>query len=191
MGLNPGRVRGNVAPMRVRTFILLAGFLLGTGAGCDAPKPPAAPAAAPSAAAEPQYHLDKAQPKLATVKLWIGAKEVDAEMCLTRTQIATGLMFRPGIRGDECMLFVFPQPQSVAFYMKNVGFDIDAAYMDSAGVIQQIVRLKKLDVTPVPSKSNDIQFVLETAPGWFEKNGIGAGTVVKTPRRSLREEFSL
>ncbi|MCW5559389.1 MAG: DUF192 domain-containing protein, partial [Verrucomicrobiae bacterium] len=104
-------------------------------------------------------------------------------------QIATGLMFRPGIQGDECMLFVFPRPQPVGFYMKNVSFDIDAAYMDSAGVIQQIVRLKKMDETPVPSKSQEIQFVLETAPGWFETNGIGVGTVVKTPRRSLREEF--
>lgn len=176
--------------MRLRSLILLAGFVLGTGAGCDAPKPAAKPPP-PAVASEPQFHLDKAQPKLATVKLWIGAKEVDAEMCLTRTQIATGLMFRPGIQGDECMLFVFPQAQSVAFYMKNVGFDIDAAYMDSKGVIQQIVRLKKQDVTPVPSTSNDIQFVLETAPGWFEKNGIGVGAVVKTPRRSLREEFGL
>ncbi|MBN8249449.1 MAG: DUF192 domain-containing protein [Verrucomicrobia bacterium] len=176
--------------MRLRSLILLAGFVLGTGAGCDAPKPAAKPPVA-AVASELQFHLDKAQPKLATVKLWIGAKEVDAEMCLTRTQIATGLMFRPGIQGDECMLFVFPQAQSVAFYMKNVGFDIDAAYMDSKGVIQQIVRLKKQDVTPVPSTSNDVQFVLETAPGWFEKNGIGVGAVVKTPRRSLREEFGL
>lgn len=175
--------------MRLRTVILWAGLVLGTGAGCDAPKPASKPP--PAAATEPQFHLDRAQPKLATVKLWVGAKEVDAEMCLTRTQIATGLMFRPGIQGDECMLFVFPQAQSVAFYMKNVGFDIDAAYMDSKGVIQQIVRLKKQDVTPVPSTSNDIQFVLETAPGWFEKNGIGVGAVVKTPRRSLREEFGL
>lgn len=171
-------------------------------AGCDVPRPspPTATNAAKSAtvpvvpraeAEAPHYHLDRAQPKLATLKLWVGSKEIDAEMCLTRTQLATGLMYRPGITNDESMLFVFPQPQQVAFYMKNVGFDIDAAYIDGSGVIQQIVRLRKMDETPVPSASSDIQFVLETAPGWFERNGIGAGALIKTPRRSLREEFGL
>ena len=179
--------------MRLRTVLLVSGLLCGMGAGCDAPRPPAPPAAPPVSAAPetPVYHLDHAQPRLATVKLWIGAKEVDAEKCVTRAQISTGLMYRPGITNDECMLFVFPQAQQVAFYMKNVGFDIDAAYIDSAGVVQQIVRLKKMDETPVPSASNDVQFVLETAPGWFEKNGIGVGALVKTPRRTLREEFGL
>jgi uncharacterized membrane protein (UPF0127 family) len=73
--------------------------------------------------------------------------------------------------------------------MRNVTFDIDAAYIDSEGIIQEVVRLKKLDETPVPSKSENIQFVLETAPGWFERNGIKAGTLIRGTKRSLREEF--
>lgn len=188
--------------MRLRSLLLGCGFLVGMAAGCDVPRPspvpstnavksatiPVAPRGDTNA---PHFHLDHAQPKLATVKLWIGSKEIDAEMCLTLSQVATGLMFRPGITNDESMLFVFPKPQQLAFYMKNVGFDIDAAYIDGGGVIQQIVRLKKMDETPVPSASNEIQFVLETAPGWFERNGIGVGALVKTPRRSLREEFGL
>ena len=110
-------------------------------------------------------------------------------MCLTRTQLATGLMYRPGITNDESMLFVFPQPQQVAFYMKNVGFDIDTAYIDSSGVIQQIVRLRKMD-------GDAGSFGIERHPvcsgdrsGWFERNGIGAGALIKTPRRSLRENL--
>lgn len=183
--------------MRLRTALLMVGLLAGMGAGCDSPKPANPVTATPSsskpapAAAERTFHLDHAQPKLATMKLWIGPKEIEAEMCLTRTQVATGLMFRPGIKEDESMLFVFPQPQQVSFYMKNVGFDIDAAYIDPAGVIQQIVRLKKMEETPVPASFNDVQFVLETAPGWFERNGIGVGSLVKSTRASLREEFGL
>lgn len=188
--------------MRLRFLLLGCGLLIGVAAGCDVPRSsPSASTNAPKSATvpvvpradaeAPHFHMDRAQPKLATVKLWVGSKEIDAEMCLTRTQMATGLMYRPGITNDESMIFVFPQAQQVAFYMKNVGFDIDAAYIDGGGVIQQIVRLKKMDETPVPSTSNDIQFVLETAPGWFERNGIGAGALIKTPRRSLREEFGL
>jgi uncharacterized membrane protein (UPF0127 family) len=189
--------------MRTRCLLALFGILGTFTAGCDGSKPPQAPAAkapaAPVAAAPAespksatnvvQFHLNRALPKLPTVRLWVGPKEIDAEMCLTLQQIATGLMFRPGIADGESMLFVLPQPQQTHFYMRNVTFDIDAAYIDSEGVIQEVVRLKKLDETPVPSKSDNIQFVLETAPGWFERNGIKPGTLIRSTKRSLREEF--
>jgi len=172
---------------------LLVAFTGSFGAGCDAPKYPPAPAVGSSATNSPglvrPIHLEHAQPKLATLKLWVGIKETDAEMCLTRQQLATGLMYRPGISGNESMLFVFPKPQQVAFYMKNVGFEIDAAYIDAEGIIQQIVRLKKMDPTPVEAKSDQIQYVLETAPGWFEQNGISVGALVKSSKRTLAEEF--
>jgi hypothetical protein len=57
------------------------------------------------------YHLSKAQPKLPTVKLWVGAAEVDAELCLTIPQVSTGLMFRDSIGPSEGMLFVFGEPR--------------------------------------------------------------------------------
>jgi uncharacterized membrane protein (UPF0127 family) len=183
--------------MRFRTLLLLGGWLAATSAGCDGTKPsgsaptttaPSSTAAAPAPGPRP-LHLNHAQPRLATVKLWVGAKEINAEMCLTLQQLATGLMFRPGIGEEEAMLFVFPEPQRTAFYMKNVSFDIDAAYIDPDGVITEIVRLKKMDETPVPAKSDSIQYVLETAPGWFERNGIKAGALVRSAKRSLREEF--
>jgi len=173
--------------MRFRCLLLLAGLLAVTTAGCDGPKVAPAPALATNAPRA--LHLSHAQPKLATIKLWVGPKEIEAEMCLTLQQLATGLMFRPEIAENESMLFVFPVPQGAAFYMKNVSFDIDAAYIDADGLITEIVRLKKMDQTPVPSKSQVIQFVLETAPGWYERNGIGVGSLVKSSKRTLREEF--
>lgn len=177
--------------MRFRCLLLLTGFLAAFTAGCDGTKVESKSAATPAAPtnAPRQYHLDHAQPKLATVKLWVGPKEVEAEMCLTLQQLATGLMYRPGIKDELAMFFVFPEPQRAAFYMKNVGFDIDAAYIDADGIIQEIVRLKKMDITPVPSKSEAIQYVLETSLGWFERNGIKPGTMIKTSKRTLREEF--
>ena len=35
--------------------------------------------------------------------------------------------------------------------------------------------------------NDNIQFVLETAPDWFTRNGIGAGTLIRTESGSLRE----
>ncbi|HTH49976.1 MAG TPA: DUF192 domain-containing protein, partial [Candidatus Limnocylindria bacterium] len=105
-------------------------------------------------------------------------------------QVATGLMYRAGIGPNDAMLFVFGGADRRSFYMKNVPFDIAAAYIDSEGVVKEIVQLKKMDETAVPSQSDAIQFVLETAPDWFTRNGVGPGTLIRAERGSLREVFA-
>lgn len=153
--------------------------------------PPAVPATAQRRESlEPHYHLDQAQTKLPRVRLHLSTKSVDAELCTTLTQVATGLMFRPGIGPNDAMLFVFRGGARRSFYMKNVDFDINAAYIDTEGVIRQIVTLKKREETPVPSEADNIQFVLETAPDWFTRNGIGVGTLIQTDQGDLRSTLA-
>ena len=149
-----------------------------------------APASASeSAESEPvfQFHLATAQVQLPRVKLWIGSREIVSEVCHTVPQIATGLMHRTGIGPEETMLFIFAGPRERSFYMKNVPFDIDVAYIDREGVIQEIVRLKANDAQGVPSKSSRIQFVLEAAPEYFALHGFGLGTLISTERGALAE----
>ncbi|MEI6356477.1 MAG: DUF192 domain-containing protein [Verrucomicrobiota bacterium] len=150
---------------------------------------PAATASAASASAEPVYHLDHALPKEPTSTLYIGATEVRAFVCTTLSQVATGMMHRDGVGPEEAMLFVFGGGDRRSFYMKNVSFDIAAAYIDTEGVVKEIVQLKKQEVTPVPSASADIQFVLETAPDWFTRHGVGPGTLIRAEGGSLRDVF--
>lgn len=188
--------------------LCFAGLLLGAvfAAGCEktastvppGPSPAAAnrPAASSSAtanaassSAEPVYHLDHALPKEPTSTLYIGATEVRAYVCTTLAQVATGMMHRDGVGPEEAMLFVFGGGDRRSFYMKNVSFDIAAAYIDTEGVVKEIVQLKKQEVTPVPSASADIQFVLETAPDWFTRHGVGPGTLIRAEVGSLRDVF--
>jgi uncharacterized membrane protein (UPF0127 family) len=115
---------------------------------------------------------------------------MNAEVCTTLSQISTGLMFRPGIGTNDGMLFVFGAPNRRSFYMRNVDFDIKAAYIDDEGVIQEIVTLKKRVEDPVPSASDRIQFVLETAPDWFTRNGVGVGTLIRTEQGGLKETLA-
>ncbi len=150
---------------------------------------PTATASAASASAEPVYHLDHALPKEPTSTLYIGPAEVRAYVCTTLAQVATGMMHRDGVGPEEAMLFVFGGGDRRSFYMKNVSFDIAAAYIDTEGVVKEIVQLKKQEATPVPSASDDIQFVLETAPDWFTRHGVGPGTPIRAERGSLREVF--
>ncbi len=144
-----------------------------------------APSASSSSDSEPVFHLATAQVNLPRVRLWIGAREIVSEVCVTVPQIATGLMHRPSIGPEETMLFVFGSARERSFYMKNVPFDIDVAYIDPEGVIQEVVRLKANDAKGVPSRSSRIQFVLEAAPDYFTRNGFGPGTLIATDRGGL------
>ena len=144
---------------------------------------------APTNASPVSMHLNHAQPKLQTMKLWLGAKEVVAELALTPVQIATGMMFRKEMGEDEGMLFVFGQPHRTSFYMKNTILPLTCAYIDSEGVIAELHDLEPKNETPVPAKSDNIQYVLEMNRGWFEKNKISVGTVIRTEHGTLPETF--
>src|SRR6476660_214461 len=77
----------------------------------------------------------KAQPKLSTLKLWLGPQELTAEVAQTLVQIQTGMMFRTNINEGEGMIFILPYPQQAAFWMKNCVVPLSVAYIDSEGTI--------------------------------------------------------
>ena len=47
-----------------------------------------------------------AQPKLQTMKVWLGAEEMETELALTGIQQQTGMMFRTNLAENAGMLFV-------------------------------------------------------------------------------------
>jgi hypothetical protein len=134
-------------------------------------------------------HLDRAQPRLPIVRLWLGAQELAAEVARTQTQVATGMMFRTALPENEGMLFVFTQPHRAAFYMRNTTVPLSCAYIASDGTILEIHDLKPLDETPVEAASDQVQFVLEVNQGWFARNKVGVGTTIRTDTGSLLETF--
>lgn len=173
--------------------------------GCDRRSASSAPAGVPSAAAastataaaskpddnplSPWLNDGKPQSGLPRLKLFLGAKELSTELALTTEAIQKGMMWRTNVPETEAMLFVFGRPHQTAFWMKNVPMDIDVAYLDPEGAILEIHKLNRQDTNPVPAKVANVQFALETAVGWFQRNGIGPGVFVRTERGSLQETF--
>jgi uncharacterized membrane protein (UPF0127 family) len=131
----------------------------------------------------------QAQPKLQTMKIYLGAEILDTEMALTDEQIHTGMMFRTNIQETDSMLFVLPAPQRASFWMKNCPESISAAYITPDGTIQEIHHLEKNDTNGVVAARDDIQFVLETKDGWFARHNISPGAVIRTEKGSLSETF--
>jgi len=169
--------------------------LLGTAlllAGCGKPA-----ATAPVAALRPEIdpihgHLLHAQPRLPTVKVWLGREEMVAEIARAPVEIATGMMFRTNMLENEAMLFVFPDAEigPKNFYMRNCVVPLSAAYITPDGTIAEMIDLQPGDERGVSSQSGNLQFVLEVPQGWFTRHHVRTGMVVRTEHGSLRETFT-
>lgn len=131
----------------------------------------------------------QAQAKLPTLRIYLGAEQLDAELALSEEQQRTGMMFRTNLLETDAMIFVFAQPQRASFWMKNCPESLSAAYIDPDGVIQEIHHFEKQDVNPVVASGNNIQYVLEVKDGWFTRHNINTGTVIRTEKGSLSETF--
>lgn len=123
------------------------------------------------------------------MKVWLGPHELTAEVALTERQRTAGMMFRTNITDSEGMLFVFPYAAQVSFWMKNVPIPLSCAYLSPEGVILELHQLEPHNETPVLAEARQVQFVLETAQGWFERHQVGVGTLVQTEKGSLQETF--
>ena len=130
-----------------------------------------------------------AQPRLPTIKLYMGPDVVEAEMATTLKEIQTGMMFRTNIPESDTMIFVLPYPQRAAFWMKNCPVSLSAAYITPDGLIAEIHHLEHDDTNTVFSSVSNIQFVLETKAGWFKRHHIGVGTLIRTEKGSLVQTF--
>lgn len=126
-----------------------------------------------------------AQPKLPTVKLYLGYSELVTEMVRRPAEIMTGMMFRTNMGPNEAMLFVLPVPQQASFYMRNTLIPLSCAYINDEGTILEIHDMKPRDETLILSATLNIRFVLEVNRGWFETNHVGAGAVIGTDKGPL------
>jgi uncharacterized membrane protein (UPF0127 family) len=168
-----------------RLFIIL---LAGMAAFCVACKESKVPQVEPLFNVTPGEPT-QAQPRLPTIKLWVGSEELITELALTPIQQRAGMMFRTSMAENEAMLFVEAAPRKASFWMKNVDIPLSGAYIDPEGVILEIRKFEPHNTNSIVAASSRIQFVLETRQGWFERHNVSTGAVVRTERGSLQETF--
>jgi uncharacterized membrane protein (UPF0127 family) len=170
-------------------FVGCFGWLLVSAAlfaGCKKPDADNAPASE----IDPTHgHLLHAQPKLPTVKVWLGSEELITEIASEPVQIATGMMFRTNMPENEAMFFVFTDAEARSFYMRNCFVPLSAAYIAPDGRILETINMQPHDENGISSQSANVQFVLEVPQGWFQRHNVSAGAVVRTERGSLMETF--
>jgi len=180
---------GDIRQIGSVNFKAYSALLLATAifAGCGKSSLPTS-ATAPAASAD-DNEPKQAQPKLRTMKIYLGAEMFDAELALSPMEERTGMMFRTNIQETDAMLFVLPYTTRASFWMKNCPESISAAYINPDGVIEEIHHLEQNDTNPVVAASENIRFVLETQDGWFMNHHVGIGTVIRTEKGSLADTF--
>jgi uncharacterized protein len=167
----------------MRSLVLIGFLSVMALAGCG-PKP-----AVPTAVATSPSLPTHAQPKLPTIRLFLGQFEMSTEMALTPIQQETGMMFRTNMDEMAGMIFPLPYPQRAAFWMTNCPLPLAAAYIDPQGQILEIHELHANDATTVFAEAQNVYYVLEVNQGWFARHHIETGTTVRTERGTLGETF--
>jgi len=119
----------------------------------------------------------------------IGNQRIRAELAVLPEERQKGLMFREELESGEGMLFIFEKASDQKFWMKNTKIPLDIGYFSPDGKLREIHAAKPFDLTGVPSRSSEIQFVLEMNFRGFRKEGIKIGDRLnlKDVRQALQQ----
>jgi len=119
-------------------------------------------------AQEPQVQLPR-------VRLSAGMYQIDAQVAQTPQERQFGLMFRKEMPQAEGMIFVFEEPATQCFWMKNTLLPLTAAFVADDGRIVNLADMKPMTEDSHCSKE-PVRFVLEMNQGWFARKNIKEGS---------------
>jgi len=114
---------------------------------------------------------------LPLVELVINGHRAMAEVALTNETRTIGLMNRFSLQPDHGMLFVFSEPQPLAFWMRNTYVPLSIAFIGENGRILNIEDMAPQTQTTHPSRGAAL-YALEMKKGWFAEKGVGPGMKV-------------
>ena len=89
-----------------------------------------------------------------------------------------GLMYRKTIPDNYGMFFVWPYEKKQCMWMKDTYVPLSVAYIDGKGKIIEIYDMVPLSKNSVCSIKAS-KYALEVNSGWFDKNEIMTGDVIK------------
>jgi len=119
-----------------------------------------------------------------TSKQWtnitVGEHTVKVELAADTKTRSRGLMYRKSLDADRGMLFIYPDEQLRAFWMKNTSLPLSIAYANGAGTIVHIADMTPFSIERVESKL-PATYALEMNKGWFDKHDITPGDTFGLP----------
>ena len=122
----------------------------------------------------PAWAQDVPQLLLPRVTLSAGMHQIQAQVAANPEQRAIGLMHRKDMPTNEGMLFIFEQPATQCFWMKNTLLPLTAAFLADDGTVVNLAYMQPLSLQSHCS-TQPVRYVLEMHQGWFARRGVTAG----------------
>jgi len=119
-----------------------------------------------------------AQGQLAQRRLNAGIHLIHAEVAATPADRSRGLMHRKELGPSDGMLFVFEQPDTQCFWMRNTLIPLSIAFLAEDGRVVNVADMAPQTDTPHCS-GEPVRYALEMNQGWFARRGIGPGVRIE------------
>ena len=105
---------------------------------------------------------------------------VDVEIAQTDEDRQKGLMGRESLPEDAGMMFVYFEPTTSGFWMKDTLIPLSIAFIDENQTITEIIDMEPCTKDPCPTYSPKSEYTaaLEVNMGAFEEWGISEGDTV-------------
>jgi len=120
------------------------------------------------------------QSNLPTVQMKVGSKTYTLEVANTEDSRTRGLMRRDSMPADHGMIFVFKEPQKLAFWMKNTRIPLDIVYIDANAKVDSVKQMQPYVETGIWSEG-PIQWAIELNQGQAKEAGVKAGDQLTIP----------
>lgn len=113
------------------------------------------------------------------LQLSIKGTYLSVEVADTAEKHQRGLSKRPSLANGEGMLFVYDQPLTPSFWMKDMNFSIDIIWIGEDKKIVFIHHNVIPDTFPQTfSPPSPVKYVLEVQSGFSKARGISSGDIV-------------
>jgi uncharacterized membrane protein (UPF0127 family) len=116
---------------------------------------------------------------LPSLTLSVAGHALSAELAATPEARQCGLSLRDSLPADAGMLFVFPQPVTIAFWMKDTRMPLSIAFLDDQGRILALADMAAGDTRRRHRPATPYRYALETRLGWFASHQVQPGDTVQ------------
>jgi uncharacterized membrane protein (UPF0127 family) len=109
----------------------------------------------------------------------VNGRELFVEVAATPPARSCGLSHRASIPEHSGMLFVYPSPRPLSFWMKDTEIALSIAFLDDSGRILSIQKMDPMSVAKRYRSPQPVRYALEVNQGWFARHGIDIGDIVE------------
>ncbi len=125
---------------------------------------------------------------LTTANISIDSIHLWVEIAQDPKTMQKGLMGRTRLEAGEGMLFIYPEPTQMSYWMKNTQIPLDIGFFTKDGVLREIYAMYPNDLTPIKSRDKNLLLALEVPFGWFKQNNIKIGSQIHAKSMQLIEQ---